>query len=120
MSEVKCYIKVDASKELPKEYDKYHVMLISGAKITAYYKKDWIIPFDEIITDSVTHWLKEISLTKPMEEFADWLLNNFESDPESIDPRWFDLNYKMHNTKQVYYRSGELLQTFLTSKGIIK
>lgn len=63
------YIRVPAS-DPPKEYNKYHVELLSGAQTTAYYKKDWIVPFDTIITGSVKYWLRPVPLSSLLQEGA--------------------------------------------------
>lgn len=46
-------------------------------------------------------------------EFAKWLRVNFQNDTEEVFERWFDVNYLMHDTKQLWYNTEELYQAFL-------
>jgi hypothetical protein len=97
---MKAYIKIDVKKELPEKYEQYCLT-----------NQGWIYFGQGAFISDIKWWLKEISLSDLMIEFAELI--------ELIPKDYNDKHIEFLYTRGKTYSLNELLQEFLTEKSII-
>ena len=117
---MKAYIKIDATKELPKKYTMviaYSINYTTFPFAALYDGKGWLELGDNdvhgYIKAKINYWLKEISLTELTLEFADWKLKNCHIN-------WSTLHeLQKWEYEGILRTSEEIYEIYLTQKEII-